>query len=240
MTRLSAANGDACPVRPARALGGEAAFRFAEAWARRPAKAVKLVRRHPVGAADRRPLIPPAVFIGVTIAILCVIALTLQHLRLERDLALTAGAWEVDMRATLLAQRLDAALSADPQASEGEVFRRVLEAHPDERLAQSILIDRSGRVVEFEQTQDGSDLRLAHLARRARPSASGDIQGGATRIETERGDRSEAPAGRLGDGGLCFARRWSSRRLAPHGADDGLPTRLDRRADARGGGPLCA
>ena len=99
---------------------------------------------------------------------------------------------EVDIRATLLAQRLDAALSADPQASEAEVFRRVLEAHPDERLAQSILIDRSGRVVEFEQTQDGSDLRLAHLARRARPSASGDIQGGATRIETERGDQFAA------------------------------------------------
>ena len=32
MTRVSAANGDAYPMGPARALNGEAAFRFAKAW----------------------------------------------------------------------------------------------------------------------------------------------------------------------------------------------------------------
>ena len=65
--------------------------------------------------------------IGVAFAIFCVLALTVQHLRLERDLALSAGAREVDMRATLLAERLNAALSADPQASEADVFRSVLK-----------------------------------------------------------------------------------------------------------------
>ena len=70
----------------------------------------------------------------------CVVALVAQHLRVERDLALSAGAREVDMRATLLAERLSAALSADPQASEAKAFRSILNAHPDERLAQSMLI----------------------------------------------------------------------------------------------------
>ena len=89
------------------------------------------------------------------------------------------------MRATLLAERLSAALSADPHASEAKVFRSILNAHPDERLAQSMLIDRDGRVVEYDGAQDASDLTA--LAGRAKPSAAGDIEGGAMRIQTERG-----------------------------------------------------
>ena len=91
------------------------------------------------------------------------------------------------MRATLLAQELDAALSADPQASEAEVFRSVLRAHPEERLTQSILVDRDGRVVEYEGSQDASDLSLAALAGRAKASAASDIRGGVIRVQTEYG-----------------------------------------------------
>jgi signal transduction histidine kinase len=146
-------------------------------------------RAHPrsADAAVRRRRIPSALVIGVAIAIFAVLALTLQHLRLERDLALSAGAREVDMRATLLAQQLNAALSADPQASEAEVFRSVLKAHPEERLTQSMLIDRDGRVVEYEGFQDGSDLALAALGARAKPSAASAIQGGVIRIQTKLG-----------------------------------------------------
>ena len=135
----------------------------------------------------RRQRIPSALVIGVAIAIFAVLAVTLQHLRLERDLALSAGAHEVDMRATLLAQELNAALNADPQASEAEIFRSVLKAHPEERLTQSILIDRDGRIVEYGGSQDASDLPLAALAGRAKPSAASDIQGGVIRIRTEHG-----------------------------------------------------
>ncbi|HEY3622131.1 MAG TPA: HAMP domain-containing sensor histidine kinase [Roseiarcus sp.] len=187
MTRVSAANGDAYPVGPAQALSGEAAFSFAEALARRPSEALRRAHPRPAGAVVHRRFISPTVFIGVAIAIFAVLALTLQHLRLERDLALSAGAREVDMRATLLAERLNAALSADPQASEAEVFRSVLKAHPDERLSQSMLIDRDGRLVEYEGTQDASGLALAALTGRAKPSAAGDIQGGVIRIQTEYG-----------------------------------------------------
>ena len=192
MTRASAANGDVCPVGPIRGLSREGGLPFAQAWARRPAEGLGRSRPRPAGVALRRGRIPSAVFIGVAFAIFGVVALTVQHLRLERDLALSAGAHEVDMRATLIAQRLDAALSAEPRASEADVFRRVLEAHPDERLAQSILIDRNGRLVEFGRAEDGSSSRLAALAGRAKASAADDVQRGVIRIETERGDQFAA------------------------------------------------
>ena len=192
MTRASAANGDVCPVGPIRGLSGEGGLPFAQAWARRPAGGLGRSRPRAPGVALRRGRIPSAVFIGVAFAIFGVVALTVQHLRLERDLALSAGAHEVDMRATLIAQRLDAALSAEPRASEADVFRRVLEAHPDERLAQSILIDRNGRLVEFGRAEDGSSSRLAALAGRAKASAADDVQHGVIRIETERGDQFAA------------------------------------------------
>ena len=73
--------------------------------------ALERARPRPAAPAVRRRRIPSAVLIGVAIAIFGVVALTFQHLRLERDLALQAGAREVDMRATLLADQLDAALS---------------------------------------------------------------------------------------------------------------------------------
>src|SRR5579863_7065914 len=101
---------------PVEALSGEGAVRFAAAFARRPAKVSESghVRS---AAVVRRRWIPSAPVAGLAIAILAVLALTLQHLRLERDLAVSAGAREVGMRATLIAERLNAALSADPHAS---------------------------------------------------------------------------------------------------------------------------
>ena len=135
MTRASAPNGDAYPVGPAEILSGETAFRFAEAWAHRPTRAPKRAHARVPGAAGRRRRVSAAVLAGLAFAIVCVVALVAQHLRVERDLALSAGAREVDMRATLLAERLSAALSADPQASEAKAFRSILNAHPDERLA---------------------------------------------------------------------------------------------------------
>ena len=172
---------------PVEALSGDGAVRFAGAFARWPAKAIEQAPARSPGAAVRRRPIPSALVAGVAIAIFAILALTLQHLRLERDLALSAGAHEVDMRATLLAEALNAALSADPQASEAEVFRSVLKAHPDERLRLSMLIGRDGRVVAFEGAQDASDLALAALGVSARPFPARDIPRGVIRIQTEHG-----------------------------------------------------
>jgi len=172
-------------MRPVEALSGEGAVRFAAAFARRPAKAIEHAR--PAGAAIRPRRIPSALVGGVAFAIFAVLALTLQHLRLERDLALSAGAREVGMRATLVAEELNAALSADPQASEAEVFRSVLRAHPDAQLAQSMYIERDGRVVAYDGPRDASDLALAAVGFPAKPSAASDVQGRVIRIQTEHG-----------------------------------------------------
>jgi signal transduction histidine kinase len=187
MTRVSAANGDAYPVGRAQALIGDAAFHFAESWVRGPSQALE--RAHPSarGATVTRRLVSPAVLAGVAFAIMCVAALTAQHLRFERDLALRAGAREVDMRATLLAEHLDAALGADSQESEALAFRSALKAHPDELLTQAMLIDRDGRVVAYDGTDGVSDAVLAALADRPKPAAASDIQGEAIRIQTDSG-----------------------------------------------------
>jgi signal transduction histidine kinase len=178
---------------PVEVLSEDGPFRFAGAWSLRPSAAFKRARPRLVDATVHRRRIPSAIVIGVALAIFAVLALTLQHLRLERDLALSAGAHDVDMRATLLAERLNEALSANPRAPAAEVFRNVLSAHPDERLAQSMLIDRDGHVVEYDGTEDASDLTLAALAGRATQSAAGDIQSGVTRIQTgPDGDRFAA------------------------------------------------
>src|SRR5262245_4867785 len=59
MTRVSAANGDACPAGPARALSGEAALRFAETWARLPAEAFAPLALEFTHGPPRRVSSPP-------------------------------------------------------------------------------------------------------------------------------------------------------------------------------------
>ena len=240
MTRASAANGDACPEGPARGLSGEAALRFAAGVGAPPdrgarTRASAFRRRDGSLAGDSA-----GGFDRVAVAIVGVVALTLQHLRLERDLALRRRrARGRHARDAFSPQRLDAALAAAPQASTAEIFRRVLDAHPEERLAKSILIDRNGRLVEYDQTPGRCRFAAGDPGgRRRRLPAAGDDWGGVIRYKPGDGDDQFAAVRALpslGEGGLRLAGRSPSRCLAPHGAGDRLPARLDRRADGRGG-----
>ncbi len=191
MTRVSAANGDTCPEGPVRALGAEATLRFAAAWVRRPIEALERAYRRFLATVSWR-VIPRTASIGTAVAIIGTIALTLYHLRLEHDLALRAAVHDVDIRATLLVQRLNAALIADPKGSEAEIFRSVLEAHPDERFAQSILVDHNGRLVEFDRTQAASNSPLAALFGDRKVALSAGDWGGVIKFQTERGDEQFA------------------------------------------------
>ena len=137
MTRASAANVDDCQGGPVRQSGG-AVFRLATG-----------LRASCLSAVDGR-WFPSAASIGVALAIVGTIALTLQHLRFERDLALQSAAREVGIRATILAARLDAALAAAPRASPAGVLRQVLDAHPDERLAEALMVDRNGLQIAID------------------------------------------------------------------------------------------
>ncbi len=192
MTRVSAANGGACPEGPARALSGDAALRFAAAWTRRSIQAIQRADFRILAASVRRRVNPSAVSIAIAVAIVGIIALTVQHLRVERRLALDAAVREIDIRASLLVQRLNAALLADPQGSEAEIFRNVLEAHPEEGFSQSILMDHTGRLVEFDRTQAASKPPLATLlGDRKAANAAGDW-GGVVKFQTERGEEQFA------------------------------------------------
>src|SRR5579871_4617147 len=83
----------------------------------------------------------------LALAILGVVALTVHHLRSERSLAIRAAAREVDMRATLLAERLDAALRTAPDGAAAGIFRRVVASDPESRFPRAVLLDRTGRTV---------------------------------------------------------------------------------------------
>jgi two-component system cell cycle sensor histidine kinase PleC len=139
MTRASAANAAVCPGEAIRRRSGSTARRF---------------------AVSRPRWAPSAASIGVLLAVLLVIAVTVQHLLVERDLALTEAARDVDIRATLIAARLNAALAAAPQASPAEIFKRILEAHPEERLPTAVLVDRTGRRIAADppETAGGAEL----------------------------------------------------------------------------------
>ena len=97
--------------------------------------------------------------IVLALSIVGVVTLTLQHLRFERSLAIRAAAREVDMRATLLAERLDAALKAAPAAAAADVFRRVLASDPDQRFSRAYLIDGNGnRIAAASSAGDGTTV----------------------------------------------------------------------------------
>ncbi|MBV8438973.1 MAG: PAS domain-containing protein, partial [Hyphomicrobiales bacterium] len=132
----------------------------------------------------------PAASIGVVLAIVGTTAATLQHLRFERDLALQSGAREVDIRATILAARLDAALAAAPRASSAGVIRQVLDAHPEERLAEAIVVDRFGQRIAIDPPEA---VIADQLARLGWNWSDGGDRGGVHRVDAGgRGDRFTA------------------------------------------------
>ena len=191
MTRVSAANGGACPEGPAQGLSGEAALRFARrgraARSRRSNGRIGVSRRDNSlvgdsaggfgrgGGRDHCNRRPDAPAFGAR-----------AGSRARRRPA--RGRHEGDV----LAQRLDAALAAEPLASDAEIFRRVLDAHPEERFAKSILIDRNGRLVEYGQTHPAANSPLATLVGGPKAAAAGDDWGGVIRYKT--GDDEEFAA----------------------------------------------
>ncbi len=161
MTRGNAPNAEACLDESVQPDSRSLPFRFAAfpAWRLRFGQGGRRACKGPQRAWR---WFPPAASIGVAFAVVGVVALTLQHLRLERDLALEAAAREVDMEATLLAARLNAALEAAPQETPADIFRRVLDAHPDERFARAVMVDRAGQRVAVHPAEAAGET-FAHL-----------------------------------------------------------------------------
>ena len=153
MTRANAANAEACPD-VAASIARSPRSEARDLWRLAPERCAQW--------APRAALTASAVLLAI------LIGLTLQHLRRERQHALEDAAREVDMRATVLAARLDRALAAAPNAAPGEVLREVLSAYPELRTAQALLADREGRLIASDPPRRGTDATLngvlgAHL-----------------------------------------------------------------------------
>ena len=155
MTRASAANAESCSVEGAVRQSGAAARRLEAVRARRA---------------------PSTTSIGVVLAALFVILATARHLAVEHDLALTEAAGDVDMRATLLASRLNAALAAAPQASQADVFRQVVRSSHEAWLARAVLIDRTGRRIADDPPDMAGGASMEPVLSQARAGETGVVQ----------------------------------------------------------------
>ncbi|MGO9421248.1 PAS domain-containing sensor histidine kinase [Roseiarcus sp.] len=170
MTRANAAHAEACLDDKAWRMGAESAE-------------TRVAAR---GAATRRSPTPPVATLALAVAVMAAILLTFQHLRAEREVALTEAALEVGMRARIVAAELDAALQLQPKTSPAEVLRRVLDANPAERLARTALIDARGRKIAADPpaSESGSEPDVDD----ALPVQSGQSE--AARVTDDRaGDR---------------------------------------------------
>ena len=158
MTRASAAIDDSC-LRRGRAEGAKGA-RGAGSWSRLAAWA---------------PVLPP---LFAALLLVALFGLTFQHLRSERERALSGGARDLDVFATALATRLDEALAAsrslladgggmviaaDPPLAAGAALESVLGAA--EPL--TILADKAGAL--RVQGVNGDDAFAAVRNLRATP-----------------------------------------------------------------------
>jgi two-component system cell cycle sensor histidine kinase PleC len=82
------------------------------------------------------------------------------HLRADRQRALGAAAREVDMRASILATRLNEALADTPELAPGDLLRRVLAANPELHVGQVMLADIDGRVRASEPIATDAETTL--------------------------------------------------------------------------------
>jgi two-component system cell cycle sensor histidine kinase PleC len=119
--------------------------------------------------------------------LIAVSALTFQHLRGERERALSVAAHELDLRATTLARSLDEALAASPALPAAEVLRAVLAANPDLRPSQAALADASGQVIASEPPLGQANAKLTNLLGDGEPLTILADKAGALRVETADG-----------------------------------------------------
>ena len=103
-----------------------------------------------------RYLIPAAALLFL--AVLAVAAV--GHLSADRQRALGAAAREVDMRASILATRLDQALVDTPNLAPGELLRAVLTANPELHVGEVMLADGEGRLLASEPVAIAVDTTL--------------------------------------------------------------------------------
>ena len=168
MARVSAANGDA------RAPGWRSAAAILQSLNSLAAQRLASARLWIFYAA---PALAVVVF---AIAALIVIA----QLRLERERALGAAEREVDLRASLLAFRVDEARAANPGGAPADLLRVAL-ARDGTREGEALVADADGVVLASEPPAGGANL--AAILGPSQPLTILGEKAGVLRIETANG-----------------------------------------------------
>ena len=173
MTRVNAAKAEVRPgVMPSR-VGS----------ANLPSNAFAVLRSFSVGAG--------AVYFVPFAAVLFLAALafmTAQHLRVERHRAFEAGARELDLRASLLAERIDATLGASPDLTPQDLLRTALSRSTDAPAGIVVLANEAGGIVAQEPADSQLAPTMSDLLGTAEPLAILADKAGVLRIRDAGGD----------------------------------------------------
>ena len=95
--------------------------------------------------------------------------LSWQHLSAERARALKDAAFGLDMRASELARRLDAAFASAPSRPAADILREVLAADPGLVGGEALLADATGQIIARASGRPTENLTLATLLSSAPP-----------------------------------------------------------------------
>ncbi|MGO8800216.1 MAG: ATP-binding protein [Roseiarcus sp.] len=125
---------------------------------------------------------------AVALAFLALLAIAaVGHLRADRQRALGAAAREVDMRASVLAMRLNQALAAAPDLAPGDLLRSVLAESPELHAGQVMLADGEGRILASEPAASEAEATLNARLGASQPLTTFAEKAGVLAIEAANG-----------------------------------------------------
>jgi two-component system, cell cycle sensor histidine kinase PleC len=114
-------------------------------------------------------------------------AAAVGHLRADRQRALGAAEREVDMRASILAMRINQALAAASDSAPADLLRSVLAESPELRAGEVMLADAAGRILASEPAGERSDATLNARLGAGQPLTTFADKAGVLRIEAADG-----------------------------------------------------
>jgi two-component system cell cycle sensor histidine kinase PleC len=113
--------------------------------------------------------------------------LSWQHLSAERARALKDAAFGLDMRASELARRLDAAFASAPSRPAADILREVLAADPGLVGGEALLADATGQIIARASGRPTENLTLATLLSSAPPLTILADKAGTMRVRSNEG-----------------------------------------------------
>jgi two-component system cell cycle sensor histidine kinase PleC len=114
-------------------------------------------------------------------------AAAVGHIRSERLRAIDAAAREIDLRASVLASRLDDAIATAPERTPNEWLISVLSASPELAGGEVLVADATGQIVASQPTMIGGSATLNARLGASQPLTTFAEKAGVLRIEAADG-----------------------------------------------------